>query len=77
MYIDCIHIHTYIQLDYTLVEIDEDKLVDSKTNRSLDISPMQLIRPADIKEGDQIYVIQHPRGKQLAFLSSDSIVLGK
>ena len=77
VYIDCIHIHTYIQLDYTLVEIDEDKLVDSKTNRSLDISPMQLIRPADIKEGDQIYVIQHPRGEQLAFSSSDSIVLGK
>ena len=67
----------YVQLDYTLVEIDEDKLVDSKTNKSLDISPMQLIRPADIKEGDQIYVIQHPRGEQLAFSSSASIVLSK
>lgn len=60
-----------------MIEIDENKLVDPKTSSSLDISPLQMIRPAAIKGGDQIYVIQHPRGEQLAFSASDSLVLGK
>lgn len=67
----------HIQLDYSLIEIDENKLVDPKTNKSLDINSIQLIRPADIKGGDQIYVIQHPRGEQLAFSSSESVVISK
>ena len=64
-------------MDYALVEIDEEKLVDPRTKKSLDVNPIHLTRPADIREGDQIYVIQHPRGEQLAFSSSDSIVLSE
>ena len=61
-----------------MMEIDENKLVDPKTKKSLDINPFQMTRPTDInKEGDQIYVIQHPRGEQLAFSSSDSVVQSK
>ena len=73
MFIKCLH----LQLDYSLIEIDDNKLVDPKTNKSLDINSIQLIRPADIKEGDQIYVLQHPRGEQLAFSSSESVVISK
>ena len=61
-----------------MMEVDESKLVDPTTNKSLDINPFQMIRPVDIhKEGDQIYVIQHPRGEQLAFSSSNSVVQSK
>ena len=61
-----------------MMEVDESKLVDPTTNKSLDINPFQMIRPADIhNEGDQIYVIQHPRGEQLAFSSSNSVVQSK
>ena len=64
-------------MDYTLVEIDEDELIDKKTSKSLNIDPMQLNRPPSIKKGDHIYVLQHPRGEEFAFSSSESIVLGE
>ena len=67
----------HIQLDYTLIEIDENELVDKKTNKSLNIEPMQLMRPPNIKRGDHIYVLQHPRGDEFSFSSSESIVLGE
>ena len=61
-----------------MLEINESKLVDPATNKPLDINPFQMTRPTDInKEGDQIYVIQHPRGERLAFSSSDSVVRSK
>ena len=69
--------YIYMQLDFALIEVDDSKLVDPTTKRSLDINSIQMIRPADVREGDQIYVIQHPRGEQIAFSSSDSVVLSK
>ena len=60
------------------MEISGSKLVDPTTNKPLDINPFHMTRPTDInKEGDQIYVIQHPRGEPLAFSSSESIVRSK
>lgn len=58
-----------------MIEIDEDKLIDPQTSKSLDINPIPLIRLADIQEYDQIYVLQFSHGEQLAFSSSNSIVL--
>ena len=58
----------YTQLNYSVVEVNEDKIID------YDIQPFHLFHPADIKNGDQVYVIQHPRGGSLAFSSSESIV---
>ena len=55
-------------MDYSIVEVDDGKIVD------YDIQPIHLSHPADIKNGDQVYVIQHPRGGSLAFSSSQSIV---
>ena len=42
-----------------------------------DIQPIHLSQPANIKNGDQVYVVQHPRGKSLTFFSSESIVEGE
>ena len=47
------------------------------TNNPLDIDPIQFMFPAEINTGDQVYVLQHPRGGDLAFSSSDSTVLGE
>ena len=64
----CILTFVHTQLDYSIVEVNDDKMID------YDIQPMHLSQPADIKSGDQVYVIQHPRGGSLAFSSSESIV---
>ena len=69
--------YMYVQLDFALIEVDDSKLVDPRSKRSLDIISIQMTRPANVREGDQIYVIQHPRGEQIAFSSSDSVVLSK
>jgi len=63
-------------LDYTVIEIDENKMKEPGTNNPLDIDPIQFMFPAEINTGDQVYVFQHPRGGDLAFSSSDSTVLG-
>ena len=60
-----------LQLDYSIIEVDENKTDE------LDIQPIHLSKPADIKNDDQIYVIQHPRGGHLAFSSSESKVQSK
>ena len=55
-------------MNYSILEVDDDKIIDH------DIQPIHLSKPANIKNGDQVYVIQHPRGSSLAFYSSESIV---
>jgi len=55
-------------MDYGIIEINDEKMND------LDIEPIFLTKPADIKNGNQVYVIQHPLGGCLAISSSDSIV---
>ena len=55
-------------MDYSVVEVNEDKIKD------YDIQPIHLSCAPDIKNGDQVYIIQHPRGGSLAFSSSESIV---
>ncbi|XP_065911833.1 uncharacterized protein [Dysidea avara] len=62
------------KLDYTIIEIDESKMKEPETKKPLDIDPIFMF-PTDIKTGDQVYVIQHPRGGDLAFSSSESTVL--
>ena len=57
-----------IQQDYSIMEVDDNKIIE------YDIQPIHLSQPANIKNGDQVYVIQHPRGGSLAFSSSDSTV---
>jgi len=57
-------------MDYSIIEINDEKTND------LGIEPIFLTNPADIKNGDQVYVIQHPLGGRLAFSSSESIVEG-
>ena len=42
-----------------------------------DIQPIHLSKPPNLKTGDQIYVIQHPRGGQLTFSPSESVVDGE
>ena len=49
---------------------------EPETKKPLDIDPIFMF-PTDIKTGDQVYVIQHPRGGDLAFSSSESTVLGE
>ena len=57
-----------LQLNYSVLEVDDDKIID------YDIQPIHLSQPADIKDGDKVYVVQHPRGRSLTFSSSESIV---
>ena len=57
-----------VQRDYSIIEVDDDKIIE------YDIQPIHLSQPANIKDGDQVYVIQHPRGGSLAFSSSESTV---
>ena len=57
-----------VQQDYSIIEVDDDKIIE------YDIQPIHLSQPANIKNGDQVYVIQHPRGGSLAFSSSESTV---
>ena len=59
-----------MQLDYTVIEIDENKLKDP-------IPPINLNKPAAIKDTDGVLVVQHPLGKGLAFSYSDVEVAGE
>ncbi|XP_065900703.1 uncharacterized protein [Dysidea avara] len=63
------------ELDYTIIEIDETKMKDPETGKRLDIEPIYLMYPADIRTDDQIYVIQHPRGDKLTFSPSQCTVI--
>jgi len=54
-----------------MVEIQEGKLKEL-----VNIEPITLEYPAPIKHGDQIYVIQHPRGRPAEFSSSNCTPLG-
>ena len=58
-----------MQLDYTVIEIDVDKVAASGVQ--IDSQSIDLNQPAAIKDKDQVYVVQHPCGKDLAFTSSD------
>ena len=58
----------YSETIYSIIEVDDDKIIE------YDIQPIHLSQPANIKNGDQVYVIQHPRGGSLAFSSSESTV---
>jgi len=57
-------------MDYSIIEINDEITND------LDIEPIFLTKPAEVTNGDQVYVIQHPLGGRLA-ISSESIVEGE
>ena len=64
------------QLDFTIVRLTDAKLKDTGTGQSLDINPIILSRPADIKNRDQIYVIQYPHGGNLSLSASSCCLKG-
>ena len=66
-----------LQLDYSVIEINENELKDPYTNTPLNINPLQLTSPVNIKDNDQVHVIQHPRGGELSLSSSESYVESK
>jgi len=57
-------------MDYSIIEVNDERMND------LDIEPIFLTKPTDIKNGDHVYAIQHLLGVCLAISSTDSIVEG-
>ena len=69
-------LYTHPQLDFTIIRLNDANLVDMYTNQLLDINPINLSRPADIKNKDQIYVIQYPHNGNLSLSASPCCLLG-
>jgi len=57
--------------------LDETKLKNPVTNEPLDIEPINICKPAEVKRNDQIYVIQYPLGGNLSLSASQCFVVGK
>jgi len=57
-----------------MVKLDKEKLQQFAPN---DLEPMDLNDPADIKHGDQIYIVQHPNLRPTEFSSSPCTTLGE
>ena len=57
--------------------MDETKLKNPETNEPLDIEPINICKPAEVKRNDQIYVIQYPLGGNLSLSASQCFVVGK
>ena len=64
------------QLDFTIVKLTDAKLKDVDTSQLLDIEPINFSKPADIKNMDQIYVIQYPHNGSLSLSASSCCLKG-
>ena len=69
-------VYTHTQLDFTIVRLTDAKLKDIDTGQSLDINPIILSKPADIRNRDQIYVIQYPYSGNLSLSASSCCLKG-
>ena len=53
-------------LDYFICQVNTEclsSLIDTISNRPLDIIPCQLNSTVEVTQGDAVYVIQHPKGQ--------------
>jgi len=63
-----------MQLDYFIIQLDEDKLEKELPDK---ISTINLDNPASVNDNDQIHIFQHPHGRPLSSSTSPCQIIGK